>query len=202
LTYAVATAAFHTDDAINCADVAPVDRLLAANRLKRADFDAEVDAAFSAWAAVADVSFVRVTEPAVADIVIGAEGVPSGRAFTNVATDRGSPSPSWQAARLVSAVPDAITRAMICLNPDQPWKIGFDGNLAVYDVRYALMHEIGHAIGLDHPDAPNTVMDYRYTEKFSGLQPGDIAGAAALYGTRLLIAKATNWVAPVPARNR
>ena len=37
--------------------------------------------------------------------------------------------------------------------PDKPFnellKIGFDGNLNIYDVRYTLMHEIGHGIGLE-----------------------------------------------------
>jgi hypothetical protein len=54
----------------------------------------------------------------------------------------------------------------------------------VYDLRYTFMHEIGHAIGLDHPDSPEALMDYHYTEMFSALQPGDIAGADLLYGPR------------------
>jgi hypothetical protein len=52
----------------------------------------------------------------------------------------------------------------------------------VYDLRYTLTHEIGHAIGLDHPGTTSQVMSYRYEERFATLQPGDIRGAAALYG--------------------
>jgi hypothetical protein len=44
------------------------------------------------------------------------------------------------------------------------------------------MHEIGHAIGLDHPGIPEALMDFRYREAFSSLQAGDRAGAKALYG--------------------
>jgi hypothetical protein len=75
-----------------------------------------------------------------------------------------------------------LTRSLICLNPDERWKIGFDGNLAVYDLRYALLHEIGHAIGLDHPAIASQLMDFRYMERFRAPQPGDVLGAVALYG--------------------
>jgi hypothetical protein len=71
------------------------------------------------------------------------------------------------------------------MNPEQAWKVGFDGDLEVYDIRYTLMHEIGHAIGLDHPGVPGELMDFRYLETFSSLQPGDRAGAASLYGLRI-----------------
>jgi hypothetical protein len=203
VTYAVASAPLHTDGAINCADIAPVDRLLAANRLRRSDFDREVDAAFAAWAAVANIVFTPAADPARADIVIGAGSVGRGRAFTNVATVRPLHSiPAGAQAYAVSTQPGTIARSLICLNPEQPWKIGFNGNLNVYDIRYALMHEIGHAIGLDHPDGENTVMDFRYTEAFSTLQPGDVAGAAALYGARVVIARAAINPAATPPINR
>ncbi len=60
--------------------------------------------------------------------------------------------------------------------------MGFDGNLAVYDLRYTFTHEIGHAIGLDHPDSAEALMAYRYDEHAQTLQPSDIAAAQRLYG--------------------
>jgi hypothetical protein len=184
VTYALASSHIHTDGAFNCADMDPVDALLAANHVRKDTFDAEVDAAFAAWESAANLSFIRIDDPASANIVIGAQMTPLGRSFTNVATRAGSAAPTTSHLISVGVEPGAITQSLICLNPDQAWKVGFDGDLAVYDLRYTLLHEIGHAIGLDHPDADKAVMDYHYTEAFSTLQPGDVAGAIALYGPR------------------
>jgi len=72
---------------------------------------------------------------------------------------------------------------LICFNPLRRWKIGFDGNLDVYDLRYVLMHELGHAIGLNHPRARGQLMTHKYGEEFRALQPGDIHGIETLYGS-------------------
>ena len=88
---------------------------------------------------------------------------PRGRAFTNVA-------PHGSAGNGVSG----ISQSLICLNPATRWKIGFDGDLDVYDLRYTIAHEIGHAIGLDHPSAEGQLMSYRYVERGRALQPGDV----------------------------
>lgn len=70
--------------------------------------------------------------------------------------------------------------------PRKQWKIGFDGDKDVYDIRYTLVHEIGHAIGLDHPGPEGQLMGFRYTEAFADLQPGDLRGIRQLYGTAVM----------------
>jgi hypothetical protein len=171
LTYAVVDDEQSFAGARNCPVIDPPDRLLAANNIARPTFDHEVDAAFSAWSSVADIRFHKVSPPD-ADILIGAEATPAGRAFTNVEyADPGQPTGRA-----------SLTHSVICLNPQQRWKVGFDGNLDVYDLRYALTHEIGHAIGLDHPGQTGELMDFRYQETFRIPQLGDIAGATFVYG--------------------
>ena len=129
----------------------------------------------------------RRPTPRRADILIGAQAEPIGRAFTNVALKAGD------------AGKKVIGRSLICLNPRQPWKIGFDGDLKVYDLRYTLAHEIGHAIGLDHPSPSGQLMSYRYDEGQPGLRPGDIKGAALLYGPKPGARRFAGRAAPVAA---
>ncbi len=158
----------------------------------------ELQAALRAWESAADIAFVEVEDPGRANIVIGAADDPGGRAFANLsyhsekgvtpvtmALGKPAPLPSEALRRDAaggSMVP--IEQAYVCLNPKSRWKIGFDGNLDVYDLRHTFTHEVGHAIGLDHPDASGAVMAFRYDERVSGLQASDIAGVQRLYGTR------------------
>lgn len=156
----------------------------------------ELQAAFQAWERVADIAFVEAADPSIANIVIGAADDPGGRAFANlsyrsekgltpVTMALGKPDASNSPASDGkggdgSIVP--IDQAYVCLNPKSHWKTGFDGNLEVYDLRHTFTHEVGHAIGLDHPDSTGAVMAFRYDERVRELQPSDIAGVQRLYG--------------------
>jgi matrixin len=171
VTYRLATERQHFPTARNCRGLAPLDGLAGASGLPTAAVKAEAEAAFAMWEAAANVVFKEAPEGGPADIVIGAQTEPDGWAFADVFYETASP----EAVK-------PITQALVCLNPQRPWKVGFDGDLKTYDLRYTLAHEIGHAIGLDHPPGANQIMNYRYEERFRALQPGDIRGAVALYG--------------------
>ncbi len=172
VTYAFATEAVDTAGARNCAKLVPPEKAYAASHISQAQFRHEVAAAFRMWEGAANITFRETRDARSADILIGAQGEPQGRAFTNVAL-KGS-----------TAGQKTIERSLICLNPRQAWKVGFDGRLDVYDVRYTIAHEIGHAIGLDHPSAAGELMSYRYDERLEGLQPGDTRGVVLLYGPK------------------
>lgn len=157
----------------------------------------ELRAAFAAWEEVANVMFIEAPDPRTADLIIGAQAIPEGKAFANLSyrsgratapvakalgatTPRNGPSYDDNAT---GGATSGIDQAYVCLNPKTPWKVGFDGNLNIYDLRYTFTHEIGHAIGLDHPDRAEALMAYRYDERVRTLQPSDIAAAQRLYGT-------------------
>jgi hypothetical protein len=177
VTYAFATDSITTTPgARNCAKMLPAARAYEASGIETSRFRREVAAAFRMWEKVANISFRETTDAASAGILIGAQAEPVGRAFTNVALrPMSNRKPEGK---------KVIARSLICLNPQQPWKIGFDGRLDVYDLRYTIAHEVGHAIGLDHPSPAGQLMSYRYDERQTGLQPGDIKGATLLYGER------------------
>lgn len=171
VTYAFVTADTQFADARNCSAMVPLDKLLEASRLGSDAFFTEVTAAFEMWERVANIRFEPAKPGSKPGILIGAQRDPIGHAYADVAY-----------ARSGNARVRPIERSLICLNPAKRWKIGFDGNLAVYDVRYTIAHEIGHAIGLDHPEPHGQLMSMRYQERFRTLQAGDVSGAVRIYG--------------------
>ena len=173
VTYAFVRQEVAFADARNCSAMVPMDGLLADSGISEQAYEGEVKAAFQMWERVANIRFEPAAEGAKPGILIGAQRDPIGYAYADVAYVHGDKS---------SVRP--IERSLICLNPMKRWKIGFDGNLAVYDLRYTVAHEIGHAIGLDHPEPHGQLMSMRYQEGFRTLQAGDVSGVVRIYGAR------------------
>lgn len=173
LKYAIVMKEERQADAVNCRGLRAPSSLLARSQIDGGLFRTSLAEAFARWERHADISFVEVSDQTKADILIGEQTEPMGVAFTNL--DLGSAEGGEMRE---------IKRAKICLNPQQRWKIGFDGNLAIYDLVYALTHEIGHAIGLDHPGARGHLMSFRYDERLGDLSAGDISGAVFVYGPK------------------
>jgi hypothetical protein len=172
VTFAFVREDMHFATARNCNGMASPENLLIQSKIDRSDFEKEVRAAFDLWEQVINIDFQETDDLAGAGILIGAQLAPEGHAFANVDYQPGEGNVRQ------------IEKSLICLNPNKKWKVGFGGSLAVYDLLYTLAHEIGHAIGLDHPDSPTQLMSFSYHEKFRSLQSGDVAGAVQIYGAR------------------
>ena len=84
----------------------------------------------------------------------------------------------------------ALLNAAVFVNNTVEWN-AYDGPLQtsngqyVYDIRRLLLHELGHVLGLDHPDAHGqsvaAIMNSHARDLFR-LQPDDIEGIFSLYG--------------------
>lgn len=159
----------------NCRGLQRIGAALEPSRIRRHVFDRELRAAMRMWEDVAGIRFRHARPGERPDLVIGAQARPRGRAYTNVSAGRMVPVGDRRRV-------DRLQQAVICLNPRQGWKVGFDGNLKVYDLRHTLAHELGHVIGLDHTGPRGAVMAFRYDEQHRGLAAGDIQGAQRLYG--------------------
>lgn len=187
LTYSIVRSSQIYPSAINCRGITSPAALIENSNIPLTAWRREIAAAFSMWEAVSNIRFLEVDNVS-ANILIGAQLDPTGWAFTNVDYD----------VRVPGDI-KPITRALICLNPEKPWKTSFDGNLDVYDLRYTIAHEIGHALGLDHSGRKGSLMDFRYREFFREPQPGDVAGIREIYGEPKNILRAEGMGPFVPA---
>ncbi|HVM96284.1 MAG TPA: matrixin family metalloprotease [Candidatus Acidoferrales bacterium] len=84
----------------------------------------------------------------------------------------------------------AMINAPVFVNSNVLWN-AYDGaiqvdinNVVVYDIRRVLLHELGHVLGLDHPDDygqhVNAIMN-SHVSNLDRLQPDDINGMFSIY---------------------
>ena len=145
-----------------------------------AGFLAQIQAAFDAWEAIANIDFVFAADSGLPFNDPGAT-VPNLR-LTGHAFD----GPNGTLAHGFFPPVNGTTAAGdIHFDTAELWKIGFGG--PGFDIFQVAAHEIGHAIGLDHTGVPASLMNPFYTEAFAGLQADDIAGAVFIYGAAVAV---------------
>jgi hypothetical protein len=71
----------------------------------------------------------------------------------------------------------------VVFNDAFAWEVGDGQGSAAYDLLRVAVHEIGHALGLDHSTTPDAIMwpFVGSDQFFTGLHPDDLAGIQSLY---------------------
>ncbi len=131
------------------------------------DYQNEIIESFAAWEDVAAIRFSLVSDSPEVDIRVGwLEGDGSGGKLGDAFLPFSGP----------------LESCVVRLDKDEDWFLGGNATLPQPDFSYVATHEIGHALGLDHSDAENSLMALVYDGSFFDLQSDDIAGVQALYG--------------------
>src|SRR5262249_31896366 len=142
-----------------------------------ADFMNQINAAFDAWAQVANITFVQVPDGGGNFGVGSAATIRIGGGFIDGA---GTPTRNVLGqAFLPPAGGNSQTRPLdgdIVIDSGEPQGTWTDALL--YDLT---LHEIGHALGLEHENSALAVMNPIINPGLP-LQPDDIAGIRAIYG--------------------
>ena len=140
-----------------------------------AGFGTQIQAAFSAWSAVANLTFVFVAVD---------NGVAFNAAGTNADIRIGGHAFDGAGGTLAHGFfppSNGITAAGdIHFDIAESWLLApAPGSFDIFQV---MAHELGHALGLDHTNVPNSLMDPFYTTAYLGPQADDIAGMQFIYG--------------------
>jgi hypothetical protein len=144
----------------------------------------QIQAAFSAWSGVANLTFTQVADDGAA---VNAATTSGQLRFGGHTFD----GPFGVLAHGFYPPNNGNTIAGdMHFDPAEAWKTSFGGaGISIFQVT---AHELGHALGLDHTAVSNSLMNPFYTEAFSGPQADDIAGMRFLYGA-VPVPEASSW---------
>ena len=133
------------------------------NSISQAELQS-INAAFAEWSEVANIQFQQVSSTAASDIDF------SNSALDGAGNVLGVTGFSYSGGQLQSA------------------DIKFDSgdNLSGSEFSLVAIHEIGHAIGLDHFNDDPAVMNSTANFSLTGLAQSDIDGIVALYGANTI----------------
>jgi Matrixin len=148
-----------------------------------------IEAAFDAWAAVADLSFAQALDPGVGWLDPAAYAVDIRIGFRP--SDGPSDNIGFGYYPLSS---NGAGAGDIFLDSDETWTFGIGSGFGLGRV---LLHEIGHALGLEH-SYEGTAMGDRYSSAWGAPQPDDIAGMRYLYGAPRIVQEPTDPSDPAP----
>jgi hypothetical protein len=141
------------------------------NGLTRAETTAAIEKALSVWSSVAAIKFTPTTQRGLTDSLDISFGRidGSGRVLAQ------------------AYFPDDVNPARIAgdvkFDSAEPWEVGNARGNRAFDLVWVAVHEIGHALGLDHSNVAGSVMypSASASQQFTSLSSSDVTAIQRLY---------------------
>jgi hypothetical protein len=131
-------------------------------------FQREITTSFSAWENVADIRFELVSDSSNVDIRFGWRDIDGNSGVLGETT-------------IPSSGP--LDGVVVALDVNEDWFLSVVAAANQIDFSSTVTHEIGHAIGIDHSEVEQALMNASYSSTIFNIQRDDIDAAIAVYGS-------------------
>lgn len=132
-----------------------------------ADFQGEIISSLSSWENVADIRFELVSDSKDVDIRFGWRDIDGkGNVLGQTTTPSSGP----------------LKNVVIALDVNEDWFLSGDAPQGQIDFSSTVIHEVGHAIGIDHSETEAALMNATYSSTIFDLQIDDVNAATSVYG--------------------